>query len=142
MAAMRITANPVMSTYSVLELEVPVATDSTIGTRCVTWRFGESPFMPVARTTIRYCPAGSVPELIVSETVVPEPDPGETVAEEKDTAPSPAGSVLSGIASRESATFAPNEPEPMRLSVNDHVALLPSVGASDSVAAAVIEKSR
>src|SRR5215203_2541897 len=87
--AMRITAKPVMSTYSVLELDVPVATDSTIGTRWVTLRLVESPFMPVARTTIRYCPAASVPELMVIETVVPEPDPGETDAEEKDTAPSP-----------------------------------------------------
>jgi hypothetical protein len=74
--------------------------------------------------------------------VVPDPEPGATDAEEKDTAPIPVGSVLSGIASTESATFEPNEPDPTRLSVSDHVALLPSVGASDSVAAAVIVKSR
>ena len=132
--AIRITAKPVMSTYSVLELEVPVATDSTIGSRWVTFRFGESPFMPVARTTIRYWPGASVPALIVSETFVPEPDPGATDVDENEMAPIPVGIVLSGIASTERATFEPNDDEPTRLRLSDQVALLPSVGASDSQA--------
>ena len=113
--AIRITAKPVTSTYSVLELEVPVATDRMIGNRWVTLRFGESPLMPVARITSRYWPAASVPALIVSETVVPEPDPGATEADKNDTAPMPAGIVSSGIASTERATLEPKDEEPTRL---------------------------
>ncbi len=41
------------------------------GSRCVTGTGVLSPFMPVARTTKRCSPCGSVPVLIVSVTAVP-----------------------------------------------------------------------
>src|SRR3954447_14051563 len=108
----------------------------------VTFRFAESPLIPVARTTSLYCPAASVPELIVSVVVVPEPEPGDTELDVQLIAPIPVGRVSPGSGSTESATVDPNEPDPTRFRVSDQVALLPSVAARPSVAAAVIVKSR
>src|SRR5215213_2536078 len=108
----------------------------------VTWRLGASPYMPVARTTSLYWPAARVPELIVNVVFVPDPDAGETALDDQPIEPIPVGSVSPGSASTDRLTGAPNDDDPMRLSVNVQVALLPSVAASPSDAADVIEKSR
>ena len=101
-SVIRITAKPVTSTYSLLPL-LPVATSTQSCSRWVTLRAGESPFMPVARTTKRWRPGAIVPVLIVSVELVPLPLVGTTAAGLKLVVPIPAGSGPS----RDRLTLAP-----------------------------------
>src|SRR3970040_429862 len=96
----RMTAKPLRSTYCWLPPAAAGATSRRIGSRCVTWRPGESSFMPVARITRSYWPGATVPELIVSVDAVPL-ELGLTLLGENVTAPSPIGRVSPGSASRD-----------------------------------------
>src|SRR3990170_5599903 len=110
----RMTAKPLRSTYCWLPPAEAVATSRRIGSRWVTWRPGESPFMPVARMTRSYWPGATVPELIVSVDAVPL-ELGLTLLGENVTAPSPIGRGSPGSASSDNVTPAPPNDGPLRL---------------------------
>ena len=115
--AIRMTAKPLISMYSSLLPELPVWTPTEIGTTRVTCC--PALFTPQARTASLCVPGAIVPVSMVRVTLVPLPDPGATLADEKVTAPMPVGRLEPGSASRNRLTFAPNAvPDRRTLTVN------------------------